>query len=475
MPSASDHTSSPSPPLPSVFISYAAEDRAAVRTLRDTLAAAGLDVWYDENELSGGDAWDRKIRRQIRDCEYFIPVISASTEARKEGYFRREWRLAVERTLDMADDVLFLLPIALDDTPEMGARVPEKFLSVQWLRAPAGKPTPALNTLLERLRAGDHRTLPRSSAGSTRAPFAYHRTTAPVAMPPPAPQPPVLAADATPRSADAQAHAPQQMPPMPPLPQVPEKGGFLHGVKFIAEVLWWALTAAWLLFIRLPKWARILVTLWLVVTLFSTRCSRSNEPPAIASPSRTAPVHSSGEGQKKIRQGVERAASAAREGGFTLEKADLGRIAAEIAHVFGDGFIETSAAGKTIVIIPFAPPSAETPGGKFAHGVFLSLYGRLSLARRNEIGVVSPLRAEPIPEVLLARATALGASFVLAASPVAEGEDAALNVKLFSVADSAVAWTESFPIKGADSTAVAETIAAQVFERLPRKEPRRPK
>src|SRR3954462_5983613 len=108
----------PPAPRPSVFISYASDDRAAARKMRDTLASAGLEVWYDENELGGGDAWDQKIRKQIRDCDYFMPVISAVTERRKEGYFRREGRLACERTLDMADDVLFLLPVSIDETSE---------------------------------------------------------------------------------------------------------------------------------------------------------------------------------------------------------------------------------------------------------------------------------------------------------------------------------------------------------------------
>src|SRR4026209_2187770 len=133
MPS-NDATAASTPPqrtAPSVFISYASEDRIAARTLRDTLANAGLDVWYDENELTGGDAWDQKLRRQIRDCDYFMPVISATTQRRKEGSFRGEWRLASERTMDMADDVLFLVPVAIDDTAEMGARVPDKFLTVQ--------------------------------------------------------------------------------------------------------------------------------------------------------------------------------------------------------------------------------------------------------------------------------------------------------------------------------------------------------
>ena len=36
-------------------------------------------------------------------------LISANTQAGVEGYFRREWILAVSRTLEMADDQAFLL------------------------------------------------------------------------------------------------------------------------------------------------------------------------------------------------------------------------------------------------------------------------------------------------------------------------------------------------------------------------------
>ena len=52
---------------------------APPRALRDLLAGTGLEVWYDENELGGGNAWDQKIRRQIRDCDYFMPMIAAVT------------------------------------------------------------------------------------------------------------------------------------------------------------------------------------------------------------------------------------------------------------------------------------------------------------------------------------------------------------------------------------------------------------
>src|SRR5690606_17349202 len=62
------------------------------------------------------------------------PIISAHTQARPEGYFRLEWKLAVDRSHLMADDEPFLLPVVIDDTPDATARVPDKFRDVQWTR-----------------------------------------------------------------------------------------------------------------------------------------------------------------------------------------------------------------------------------------------------------------------------------------------------------------------------------------------------
>jgi TolB-like protein/cytochrome c-type biogenesis protein CcmH/NrfG len=125
-----------------VFLSYAHEDAEPVRRIADALRAFGVEVWFDQNELRGGDAWDAKIRTQIRSCALCVPVISATTQARGEGYFRREWKIAVERTHDMAAGVPFLLPVVIDDTPESEALVPEEFMRVQWTRLPRGVPTP---------------------------------------------------------------------------------------------------------------------------------------------------------------------------------------------------------------------------------------------------------------------------------------------------------------------------------------------
>jgi len=120
------------------------------RCMCETLQAAGIEVWFDQSELRGGDQWDAKIKKQIRDCVLFMPVISAATQARAEGYFRREWKLAVERTQDMADHVAFLLPVVLDDTKDRDAHVPEAFFKVQWTRLPGGEMPSAF---VERVRA----------------------------------------------------------------------------------------------------------------------------------------------------------------------------------------------------------------------------------------------------------------------------------------------------------------------------------
>ena len=65
-----------------VFISYASQDADAARRICEALRAAGIEVWLDQSELRGGDAWDQKIRAQIQDCALFIPVISANTQVR---------------------------------------------------------------------------------------------------------------------------------------------------------------------------------------------------------------------------------------------------------------------------------------------------------------------------------------------------------------------------------------------------------
>ena len=218
-------------------MSYASQDRDAALSIRDILASAGIDGWCDESELAGGDAWDQKIRRQIRECDYFMPIVSRQTEARHEGYFRREWRLAVERSLDMADDRTFLLPVVIDDTEKVSARVPEKFLTVQWLKVPNGKATPALLALCDRLV---------SPEPVDRRPERKR----------------LILADPVPLKAEA--------PRLPPFPKQ-EPGRTL---SFLFHVIGWAFNSTRITIQRLPRVIRYAVYLYLIALLLN-QCSSS--------------------------------------------------------------------------------------------------------------------------------------------------------------------------------------------------------
>ena len=134
-----------------VFLSYASEDAQAAGAICEALRSAGIEVWFDQNALRGGDAWDAAIRRQIRECALFVPIISSNTEARGEGYFRLEWKLAVERSQLQADGEAFLCPVAIDATPESAPRVPERFRERQWIRVTGSAAHAKLVESVERL------------------------------------------------------------------------------------------------------------------------------------------------------------------------------------------------------------------------------------------------------------------------------------------------------------------------------------
>ncbi len=126
-----------------VFLSYASEDADAAARICAGLRAAGIEVWFDQSELRGGDSWDHHIRKQIRECALFVPIISAHTQSRSEGYFRLEWDLADQRSHMIVRSKAFIVPVCVDRTSDKGAEVPESFSKAQWTRLPGGEPTPA--------------------------------------------------------------------------------------------------------------------------------------------------------------------------------------------------------------------------------------------------------------------------------------------------------------------------------------------
>jgi TolB-like protein/Tfp pilus assembly protein PilF len=168
-----------------VFLSYASEDAQAALSLCAALRAVGIEVWFDRSELRGGDAWDATIRRQIKSCALFIPIISRNSHLRAEGYFRLEWKLAVDRSHLMAADKPFLLPVVIDDTDEADARIPERFREVQWTRLPERDTPPSFVAQVRRLLSSAEtpgvaretaRTMSTEFAASTAAQASHPAT-----------------------------------------------------------------------------------------------------------------------------------------------------------------------------------------------------------------------------------------------------------------------------------------------------------
>jgi TolB-like protein/Tfp pilus assembly protein PilF len=151
--------------LHAVFLSYASQDAGAAKKVAEALRAGGIEVFLDQSELRGGDAWDKKIRHEIHDCVLFIPIVSQHTQERLEGYFRHEWKLATERAHHMAAQKAFLIPVVVDGTGDQEAIVPDEFREVQWTHLPAGETPPEFVTRVKKLLSGESAPLPTMARG----------------------------------------------------------------------------------------------------------------------------------------------------------------------------------------------------------------------------------------------------------------------------------------------------------------------
>ena len=402
----------PDTPRPTVFLSYASEDRAAAQRIRDALPQFGLEVWYDESGLVGGDAWDQKIRRQIRECDYFMPVISAHTDARHEGYFRREWRLAVERTLDMADDHVFLLPVVIDATPEAHARVPEKFRAVQWLRLPSGEAGPALEVFCRRLTSDDGPETPAARAAAG-------------------------AGSAAERGSGAAKRVRREFPPFPR--EEPDQR-----IRFWFQVAGWSLQSAWVAFQRLPRWVRLFAYAWLFVVVLSRGCAPLDRHDRQISAAQARKLQQIASGYR---------------GSWT--KADTAKLIAQIARE-----VPSSAAGGSrptaLLAIPFTAPADDTPARQLAASVFAQVYGRLAMTHHGQVALADQPLPAPDPELARAQGRAQHSKYVVCGGIAVADAVQSLTVSIVDVADGSVTWSKSYAVTGADAALIARQVSAKV-------------
>jgi hypothetical protein len=415
---------------PTLFISYASEDRAAAQRLRDVMNKHGIDVWYDADELSGGDAWDKKIRDRIRACDYFMPLISKATEARREGYFRREWRQAAERTLDMSDDMMFLLPVNIDEVAEYGARVPERFTQVQWTRCPGGEPNTDFDTLCGRILRGD----------------SAHPHVVPTTLQSRPSQPPI-----PPESKQSKGT------PLPPYPPQPKRTAHEPAWLHVFNLLVWIVRCVYRAYRGFPRILRWVIIGWVIVFLVG-RCGspRNDSERSRESPDLTDDANSPDTPAEMGHVAEELTG---------LEKlGDFGRIIGAVA--------DAAQSGRTLAIVPFAATSTSPTANEQVEAVFAQLMVALRANREEEIAVSpSTLGTNPSPSDLLTRTARTESKFLLTGWIETDPTDQPLQlvVLLYAAGAPTPTWTGRYPLTGAGPTAITEDIQAainthQVFE-----------
>ncbi|HTR13336.1 MAG TPA: toll/interleukin-1 receptor domain-containing protein [Roseiarcus sp.] len=151
-PLATTHAQAPLQPSQAggVFISYAHEDVDAALALSTELKKIGAGViWIDKTQLKPGDEWDAKINAAVKSCDLFLPLLSANTEAREEGYFHGEWIIA-----DKRQSIIFgrslVIPVIVDATFDPGhyRLIPDGFRARQFGHAPEGHMNEGLRNLM---------------------------------------------------------------------------------------------------------------------------------------------------------------------------------------------------------------------------------------------------------------------------------------------------------------------------------------
>jgi hypothetical protein len=120
-----------------LFVSHSTQDNEWCRSLVAALKAAGNDVWYDEQGLTGGATWVETLQREVQARDVFVVVLTP--EAWASPWVQEEVRLALatRRTI---------LPVMLKPTAVEGF-----LLTRQWVDVSALDPQAGVQRVLEAL------------------------------------------------------------------------------------------------------------------------------------------------------------------------------------------------------------------------------------------------------------------------------------------------------------------------------------
>jgi hypothetical protein len=110
-----------------VFLCHASTDKPKVRELYRYLKRRGINPWFDEEHLVGGQDWQVEIPKALATSDAIIICLTKNS-IDKEGYIQKEIKFALDKALEMPEGRIFLIPVKFDE-----CEVPFTLSRYQWV------------------------------------------------------------------------------------------------------------------------------------------------------------------------------------------------------------------------------------------------------------------------------------------------------------------------------------------------------
>lgn len=118
----------PEPKRPlKVFLCHASADKPKVRELYRYLKKRGIQPWFDEEDLVGGQDWQVEIPKALATSDAIIICLTKNS-VDKEGYIQKEIKFALDKALEMPEGRIFLIPVKFEE-----CEVPFSLSRYQWV------------------------------------------------------------------------------------------------------------------------------------------------------------------------------------------------------------------------------------------------------------------------------------------------------------------------------------------------------
>jgi len=105
-----------------IFISYAKEDWEIASRLYNDLKNRDLLPWLDSKELLPGQYWKHVIHQSIKNCSYFMALISKNSVS-KRGFVQKELKIALDLLDETPISEIYIIPIRIDDSKPIDSKL----------------------------------------------------------------------------------------------------------------------------------------------------------------------------------------------------------------------------------------------------------------------------------------------------------------------------------------------------------------